>query len=496
MIFGDKSGVLKYTLCMNKYIPSLEDGVLDKNEIQAVRDGRFSEAKAMLLDKAEKKPALHKDLVDRISLLDRIRQDYCLSEEQIFAGLKKELPDITKEEMQDWTRDGSLEAKMIDGEPRYFERAIVNLFRLSPAAMARKKAVSGQGAAADPGDPERVFDMNGHMSRALEAAKLKGAGWHEALNIYFELTLSLRPKSVPQGEVLRCWLPRPQLGAQHSNYRLVSSGLPALGLAAPGPAKASAPGSTHASLYMEAPSNGPGEELLVSIVQSFDTAAFVSMADPYKVEAYKPGSDQLESFLREEAPHIVFSQALRSLAAEITASETNPYLKAKRIFYWFNEKVTYTAAPEYSTIPAISEYCLARRRGDCGIQSLLFIALCRASGIPARWQSGWTLAPGKINLHDWAMFYVEPYGWLHADPSRGLGASDDTDLRWFYFGNIDAYRMVVNEGYGAALEPAKKHLRSETVDFQRGEAEWNGGNLYFDEWDYRYKVAYREAVKV
>jgi hypothetical protein len=32
--------------------------------------------------------------------------------------------------------------------------------------------------------------------------------------------------------------------------------------------------------------------------------------------------------------------------------------------------------------------------------------------------------------------------------------------------------------------PRKQHFRSETVDLQRGEAEWSGGNLYFDQWDY------------
>jgi hypothetical protein len=26
------------------------------------------------------------------------------------------------------------------------------------------------------------------------------------------------------------------------------------------------------------------------------------------------------------------------------------------------------------------------------------------------------------------------------------------------------------------------------VDLQRGEVEWRGGNLYFDEWDYAFKA--------
>jgi hypothetical protein len=27
------------------------------------------------------------------------------------------------------------------------------------------------------------------------------------------------------------------------------------------------------------------------------------------------------------------------------------------------------------------------------------------------------------------------------------------------------------------------------VDLQRGEAEWSGGNLYFDQWDYDFVVS-------
>ncbi len=37
---------------------------------------------------------------------------------------------------------------------------------------------------------------------------------------------------------------------------------------------------------------------------------------------------------------------------------------------------------------------------------------------------------------------------------------------------------------GATSCPPKKFFRSETVDLQRGEAEWSGGNLYFNQWDY------------
>jgi hypothetical protein len=47
--------------------------------------------------------------------------------------------------------------------------------------------------------------------------------------------------------------------------------------------------------------------------------------------------------------------------------------------------------------------------------------------------------------------------------------------------------MIVNTDYGCPLVPPKQSLRSEPADFQRGEVEIDGRNLYFDEWDYDFK---------
>jgi hypothetical protein len=90
-------------------------------------------------------------------------------------------------------------------------------------------------------------------------------------------------------------------------------------------------------------------------------------------------------------------------------------------------------------------------------------------------------------MHDWAEFYVEPWEWLPADPSYGLRTSDDPKVRHFYFGHQDAYRLIVNLDYGMPLVPPKHSLRSEPADFQRGEVEIDGKNLYFDEWDWEMK---------
>ena len=46
-----------------------------------------------------------------------------------------------------------------------------------------------------------------------------------------------------------------------------------------------------------------------------------------------------------------------------------------------------------------------------------------------------------------------------------------------------------------AFYPAKIYPRSETVDFQRGEVEWRGGNLYFNQWRWGFTIDYESYTK-
>ena len=176
----------------------------------------------------------------------------------------------------------------------------------------------------------------------------------------------------------------------------------------------------------------------------------------------------------EWPPHIVFTPFLVDLANEIVGCETNPLKKARKIYDYITKNVQYSYVRPYQAILNIAEYCAYNLKGDCGVQALLFITLCRIAGIPARWQSGLYVNPEYIGCHDWANIYVEPYGWLFADPSFGGGAyRNKNEKRWnFYFGNLDPFRMVANSEFQYDLLPEKKFLRSDPYDNQVGEVEY------------------------
>ena len=99
-----------------------------------------------------------------------------------------------------------------------------------------------------------------------------------------------------------------------------------------------------------------------------------------------------------------------------------------------------------------------RLKGDCGVFALLFITLCRCAGVPARWQSGLYTTPLEIGMHDWAQFYVAPYGLDYR--------------RDFYFGNLDPFRMVAASEFQHEFDPPRRYMRYDPYDNQDGEAEY------------------------
>lgn len=63
-------------------------------------------------------------------------------------------------------------------------------------------------------------------------------------------------------------------------------------------------------------------------------------------------------------------------------------------------------------------WALQRKQGDCTEFADLFVTLCRAKGIPARFVEGYLLEPvADTPKHDWAEVYLEQYGWVPFDPT-------------------------------------------------------------------------------
>jgi transglutaminase-like putative cysteine protease len=249
----------------------------------------------------------------------------------------------------------------------------------------------------------------------------------------------------------------------------------------------------HRTIYMESKAE-KGKPVIFRISYSYTSSGQYFEPSSMMVLPYNTKSDLYRKYTSEQLPQICFTENVRQLADRITGDEKDPREIVKKIYYWFNRNIPWAGALEYSIMQNIPEYVLSNRKGDCGMQTFLFMSMLRYKGVPVKWQSGWMMPPESENLHDWCEIYYEGIGWVPADISYNLQYSGNLKTRDFYITGIDSYRLIVNDGVSGDLYPARKFLRSEPYDFQRGEVEWSGGNLYFDKWDYDMQIEYLPAV--
>lgn len=408
--------------------------------------------------------------------MDRIRKDFRKTEKDIIEYIKNYYPDISGTDIKKWEKDGSLEYKVIDGEKYYFNRSHTNLFRINKEAKKRKIEIEG-----DKKDKLDEF-LEAYLPEVINEAKNKNVSLVKPQKMKINYKLTVDADAVPEGEIIRCWLPFPREGyKRQTDIKLISVNSDSYIIA---------PNSImQRTIYLEKESV-KGEPTVFEYSLEFTGLNEWTGIQVDSVKPYKTDSDLYNEFTAERAPHIVFTNKIKDLSKEIAGDETNKFAIAKKIYKWINDHIPWAGAREYSTIDNISDYCITNGHGDCGIKTLTFMTLARYNGIPTKWQSGWMLHPGSLNLHDWAEMYLEGYGWVPVDQSFGLTDSENDDVTWFFLGGLDAYHFIVNDDYSNELYPAKIYPRSETVDFQRGEAEWKGGNLYFDKWDYHMDVEY------
>lgn len=443
-----------------------------------VQEGEFKNAE-LRADSLKKSGTLGKvDLYKMDSIVEigrRMRYDFRLGEKDVKDQLSRYFPVLDTALFRNWETTQKLEMRRIDGEKRYFKNAVSNLFRLDDEARKFKEKVDGIQV-----DSLNLFCLQ-HTSSVNSETKTSG---ETVLPVRMKLTYTVKakPNVVPEGKIIRCWLPFPRGGSpRQKNVRLISS--------EPEEAEIASNSNLQRTVYLEKGA-AKDQPTIFRIEFEVETSAQYFDLNPEKIKAYITESAVYKENTKERLPQIVFTPQIKQLAKRILGGETNPLLKVQKIYNWINDSVRWASALEYSTIPDIPGYVLKTHHGDCGMQTLLFMTLARSQGIPVKWQSGWMLHPHEVNLHDWCEVYYEGVGWVPLDQSFGLQASPDDKVRNFYRSGIDSYRLVVNDDYSKELSPAKKYMRSEPYDFQRGELEWEGGNLYFDQWSWDMEVKY------
>jgi len=440
--------------------------------------GQFNDAAGLLkADDPNATSAARQARSELLEIIQRTRHEYSLPADGLLAKVRKSIPTATAEDIERWAAESQARFRVIDGKKYFFRREPQNIFLFSAAAKKRR-----QEAGIEP--IKTKYKLTDHLAAIVaEAERTENV---EVLPVRHRLTHTLTIRSnhpaIHPGAVVRVWLPYPQEYRQQRDVKLISA-VPAPKLIAPAATEGNpVGGGAQRTLYFEQIVTDPQQPLRFKEVVEFTAYAYYPKLDPARVQPLP--LDWNAAYLDERLPHIAFRPEIRRQVSAIVGSETNSFFKALKIFRWVSENIPWNAEDEYCLIPSLAIKGFAARRGDCGVQNTLFITMCRIAGVPARWQSGFETKPGDHwGMHDWAEIYIAPWGWLPADASYGVQDSKDPRVADFYCGHQDSYRWIVNLDWGRELFPPKQSLRSEPADFQRGEVEVDGRNLYFNEWE-------------
>jgi len=153
------------------------------------------------------------------------------------------------------------------------------------------------------------------------------------------------------------------------------------------------------------------------------------------------------AFLLRREPRIeVNDPAIVALATRLRGNESDPLKVIGSILAWMQNSI----AKDPSAPPESAAQVLANRRGDCNEHARLFVALSRATGIPARGAAGLLYAGGKFYYHAWAEVAVGRR-LLPVDPMLGQMPADAAHLRWMS-GSLDLQTELMRLMGGLELE--------------------------------------------
>jgi hypothetical protein len=156
---------------------------------------------------------------------------------------------------------------------------------------------------------------------------------------------------------------------------------------------------------------------MTTIAKTWEVRYFIF---PDKVGSLNQIPEEIsDKYLEDNEKFQITNPVIQQAVNGVIGGETNPYWIMRNIFDYINAHMYYEMSGGWNTAPTV----LARGNGSCSEYTFVFISMCRAAGIPARYAGSVVVRGEDASMddvfHRWAEVYLPGYGWIPVDPSRG-----------------------------------------------------------------------------
>jgi hypothetical protein len=131
---------------------------------------------------------------------------------------------------------------------------------------------------------------------------------------------------------------------------------------------------------------------------------------------------------------------IEQTARAIASGNTDPAEVARRLQSWVYRELKKEITP---SVPSAVQV-LQARQGDCNEHTVLYVALARALGLPARTAAGLVNVRGRFYYHAWPEVWLGR-DWVAVDPTLGQYPADASHLRFVVGGlarQIELIRLI------------------------------------------------------
>ena len=276
------------------------------------------------------------NLTRLVDMVGRIRADFTLKESEIEIRLKKEFREYSQNERASWEKNNWLEYRIIDGEKRYFSRAIPNLKLILTSQQFKQKGVQELSV-----NKLSLFCIE-HTRKVINSGLSNGK---PVVPVKMKITyrLTVKPDAVPDGETIRCWLPWPREVHDRQGDVVLLKTVPDQHFIAPDT-------NEQRSVYLELPAS-KGKPVEFEIQFTYRSMAQYFDLKKLKILPYDTTSGIFKKYTEEQYPQIVFTNQIKQLSDSIIGGISNPAEKVRRLYYWINDHIIWTGALEYSIMP-------------------------------------------------------------------------------------------------------------------------------------------------
>ena len=156
----------------------------------------------------------------------------------------------------------------------------------------------------------------------------------------------------------------------------------------------------------------------------------------------------MENYTADDTKYKINDPYIKNIVQDVVGGINNILIKAIKLHDYVIDNLEYSHDGKWDD--AVT--ALKRGNGSCSEYSFVYIAMCRAAGLPARYVGSVVVRGDDASFddvfHRWVEVYLPNYGWIPVDPSGGDKASPRDQAN--YFGHLSNRFLITTENAGGS----------------------------------------------